>query len=83
MNYLTALLAFSAVMIVLATLATVVVEALHKLARKRASDFEQMLSKLYSDAVEPRLKDAGLTLASKADDFALEITRNPAFTRRR
>ncbi|MDH3672236.1 MAG: hypothetical protein OES46_13930 [Gammaproteobacteria bacterium] len=85
MNYLTALLAFSAIMIVLATLATVVVEGIHKLARKRASDFEEMLSKLYEDAIAPRLKeitktellpDGRLTAATK---FARQVTRNPAF----
>ncbi len=78
MNYLTALLAFSAIMIVLSTLATVVVEGLHKLGRKRCGDFERMLQRLYDDAVAPRMGEAGIAAPSTAQAFAQQITRNPA-----
>ncbi|MCP4203929.1 MAG: hypothetical protein GY769_18585 [bacterium] len=79
MSFLTALLAFSAIMIVLTTLATVVVEGLHKLMRKRASDFEQLLTQLYKDAVEPRLANAGVQVGATADQFVQDLMKNPAF----
>ena len=81
MNYLTALLAFAAVMIVLSTLATVVVEGLHKIASKRSKDFQEMLTKLYDDTVQSRLpQNAGPeTKASAAEEFAAQLTKNPAF----
>ena len=56
MQYLTALLAFSAIMIVLSTLATVAVEGIHLLASRRTADFHRMLQRLFEDAVAPRLK---------------------------
>ncbi|MDH3404665.1 MAG: hypothetical protein OES32_10005 [Acidobacteriota bacterium] len=79
MNYLTALLAFSAVMIVLSTVATVAVEFLHKLGRKRAQDFEELLSQLYTQAIEPRLDKAEVVVTSSVADFVRDIRKNPAF----
>ncbi len=81
MNYLTALLAFAAVMIVLSTLATVVVEGLHKMAGKRAKDFHGMLTKLYEDVIQTRLEEKvpANALTAKAHEFADQLRKNPAF----
>jgi hypothetical protein len=82
MNYLVAVLAFSAVMIVLATLATVIVEAFHKVVGARANNFQEMLTKLYADVIVPKLeqKSAQATqpIAEDAQAFVDTITRNPA-----
>lgn len=80
MSYLTALLAFSAIMIVLATLATIVVEGLHKLFRQRAKDFEEMLTNLYDKSIKPRIKSGAITPSYSAEKFAQDIVKNPAFS---
>ena len=89
MSYLIALLAFSAVMIVLATLASVVVEAIHGLFNKRANDFKEMLTQLYKDAIVPivakqiassedAIKKEAEDLTEKADEFIASLVENPA-----
>lgn len=82
MSYLTAVLAFSAVMIVLATLATVIVEAFHKVVGARANNFQEMLTKLYADVIVPKLeKESAQAIQPIAEDartFVETITRNPA-----
>lgn len=82
MNYLVALLAFSAVMIVLATLATVVVETIHKIVGQRPKDFKVMLTQLYTDVVVPRINreisDKGERVAESLDDFIKKMVSNPA-----
>lgn len=83
MNYLIALLAFSAIMIVLSTLASVLVESLHRLFNTRSRDFDEMLTQLYLQSVRPHLKNAGVELAEKAESFVREIRQNPAISSRR
>lgn len=83
MNYLTALLAFSAIMIVLATLASVLVESIHRLLKTRSRDFDEMLTQLYKQSVRPHFKSAGITLADEAENFVREIRRNPAISYKR
>lgn len=76
MDILMAFLAFSAVMIVLSTMATAIVEALHKLLRQRKKDFERMLSNYYEGSVKPLVKGAADIGAKR---FVETIRRNPAF----
>lgn len=76
MDILLAFLAFSAVMIVLSTMATVIVEAIHKLFRQRKKDFERMLTNYYEGAVKPLVTDAADKGAKR---FVKAIRRNPAF----
>ena len=83
MNYLIALLAFSAVMIVLATLATVLVESIHKIFRTRSHDFDEMLTQLYKKSVKPQLDNIGVSLATEAETFVRQIRENPAIGRDR
>lgn len=79
MSYLTSLLAFSSIMIVLTTLTTVVVEFIHTVLRKRSGDFETLLAQLYRNAIRPTLQDASVTVEEKADQFVEQLIRNPAF----
>lgn len=85
MNYLIAVLAFSAVMVVFATLATVMVEAFHKVIGARANNFQEMLTKLYEDVIEPQVitktEDATDELIKGADNFVEKIVQNPAIQR--
>ena len=76
MNYLLALLAFSAVMIVLSTMASTIVEALHKLFKRRRKDFELMLENLYEGSIKRRFKDVG---ELPVGEFVEKILKNPAF----
>ena len=83
MNYLIALLAFSAIMIVLSTLASVLVESIHRLLNTRSRDFDEMLTQLYRQSVRPHFKSAGIKLADDAESFVREIRKNPAISSRR
>ena len=76
MDILMAFLAFSAVMIVLSTMATVMVEAVHKFTRQRKKDFERMLTNYYMGSVKPLVIDA---TEKEAKKFVATIRRNPAF----
>ena len=79
MNYLTSLLAFSSIMIVLATLTTVVVEFIHTMLRKRSGDFETQLAQLYRGAIRPTMESAGRAVEERTDHFVEQLVRNPAF----
>ena len=79
MNYVLALLAFSAIMIVLATLVTVVVSFVQSAGSMRAKSFKMMLTQLYNKEVAPRLKK--LDVESTAEDFVAGITTNPAIAK--
>ena len=93
MNHVTAFLAFAAIMIVLTTLATVVVEGIHKFLNQRSADFAAMLTQLYENSVKPRLiaefkkadkkveECAASTLT--AEDFVDQLVSNPAFAKKR
>ncbi len=85
MNYLVALVAFSAVMIILSTLASVIVETLHKITGQRSSDFNAMLTKLYEDVIKPGINqgvaDAADKLEDSADFFVKNMTTNPAISK--
>ncbi len=83
MNYLIALLAFSAIMIVLSTLASVLVESIHRLLNTRSRDFDEMLTQLYTHSVKPHFRNAGIELADEAETFVREIRKNPAISSRR
>jgi len=76
MDILMAFLAFSATMIVLSTMATVVVEFIHKTTMQRRRDFVRMLTNYYEGAVKPLVGDAAKEGAAK---FVESIRRNPAF----
>lgn len=80
MSYVVALLAFAAVMIVLATLVTVVVEALHGIAGLRHKHFRVMLASTFEQAVSTRAWPEGGDTGS-ANDFVAEISANPALGR--
>jgi hypothetical protein len=75
MNILVAFLAFSAIMIVLSTLATTIVEGIHKFSRQRSKDFER---NYYIGSVAPLLQEKG---NGAADHFVKAIKANPAFER--
>lgn len=76
MDILIAFLAFSATMIVLSTMATMVVEFIHKTTMQRRRDFVRMLTNYYEGAVKPLVGDAAKEGAS---NFVESIRRNPAF----
>ena len=87
MSIFVALLAFAAVMIVFATLVTVVVETFHKLFHRRRRGFQEMMEHFYRGALQARLPAVGDTAepAPEAEGaeagevrFAREIIANPA-----
>lgn len=51
LDLLTAILAFTAIMIMLATLVTVIVETVQKVLRKRRAGLQEMLERLYETAL--------------------------------
>lgn len=76
MNILLACFAFAAIMIVLSTMASTIVEAIHKLSRQRAKDFERMLKNYYIGSVQPLINESG---GEAVDSFVSSIRKNPAF----
>ncbi len=78
MNYLTAALAFSAIMIVLATLVTVIVEAVHGVLSRRKHDFEHMLKQLYEKEIKPKATDILKDNLEQTDKFIKDLVTNPA-----
>lgn len=80
MNYFVALLAFAAIMIVLATLVMVVVEAIQGLTTLRQRDFRKMLGALFDGAIKHRAWSAGQAGAEDAGAFTQKIVRNHALS---
>lgn len=76
MDLLLAFLGFSATMIVFSTMASVVVEFIHKMFRQRKRDFARMLTNYYEDSVKPLVANKANLEAEK---FVEEIRQNPAF----
>lgn len=76
MDIILAFLAFSATMIVFSTIATVVVEGIHKFSLQRRRDFDRMLTNYYQGAVKPLVEGA---VEGEAQKFVNNIRRNPAF----
>jgi len=80
MEILSAFLAFSAIMIVLSTMATTLVEGIHKLMRQRSKDFERMLKNYYQGSVAPLVQEkVDEKISESADSFVTAIRNNPAF----
>jgi hypothetical protein len=80
MEFLTALLAFAAVMALMSTIVAVVIEAAINLLGMRSRGLKALLAQYYRDAVAPRLP-AGSGLRgnnAEARAFASEVTSNPA-----
>jgi hypothetical protein len=80
MEFLTALLAFAAVMALMSTIVAVVIEAAINLLGMRSSGLRSLLAQYYRDAVAPRLPSGSGLRGDNAEAraFASEVTSNPA-----
>jgi hypothetical protein len=80
MVFLTALLAFAAVMALMSTIVAVLIEATINLLGMRSAGLKKLLERYYREAVAPRVPaEAGLRgNGAEARAFASQVTMNPA-----
>ncbi len=86
MNWILALFAFAGIMAVMSTIASVVVEAIHKVFALRSGGMQEMLRALHDGVVmplDPEYPDVTQGLqggaSKRADQFAKQMTRSPAY----
>lgn len=77
MQFLTALLAFAAVMALMSTIVAVVIEAIINVCGMRSAGLRRLLESYYRTAVEPRLPP-GSDASMSPRSFAAEVTANPS-----
>jgi hypothetical protein len=84
MKWLQAALAFSLIMLVLATIVTVVLETAYRFLLTREKAFRLMMGRLFDEVLKPRVAHLlrGVTLAEAREHFLNTVTRNQAYDER-
>jgi len=84
MNWLQAALAFALVMLVLATIVTVILETGYRLLLTRERGFCLMMGRLFDEVLGPRVAQRlrGITIAQARAQFLDAVTTNQAYERR-
>jgi hypothetical protein len=81
MKWLQAALAFSLIMLVLATVVTVILETAYRTLLTREKGFRIMMARLFDEVLKPRVAHLlrGVTLAQAREQFLNTVTRNQAY----
>src|SRR5215470_799115 len=81
MNWLTAALAFSLIMLVLATVVTIVLETGYQVFSTRERGFRLMMERMFDDVLKHRIAPLlqGVTMDQARKDFLEAITHNQAY----
>jgi hypothetical protein len=81
MKWLQAALAFSLIMLVLATVVTLILETAYRALLTREKGFRIMMARLFDEVLKPRVAHLlrGVTLAQAREHFLDTVTRNQAY----
>jgi hypothetical protein len=81
MKWLQAALAFSLIMLVLATVVTLILETAYRALLTREKGFRIMMGRLFDEVLKPRTAHLlrGVTLAQAREHFLNTVTRNQAY----
>lgn len=81
MKWLQATLAFSLIMLVLATIVTIILETAYRALLTREKGFRLMMERLFDEVLKPRVAHLlrGVTLAEAREHFLDTVTRNQAY----
>ena len=81
MKWLQAALAFSLIMLVLATVVTLILETAYRALLTREKGFRIMMGRLFDEVLKPRTAHLlrGVTLAEAREHFLNTVTRNQAY----
>ncbi len=81
MKWLQAALAFSLIMLVLATVVTLILETAYRALLTREKGFRIMMGRLFDEVLKPRVAHLlrGVTLAQAREHFLNTVTRNQAY----
>src|SRR5262245_23316155 len=81
MKWLQATLAFSLIMLVLATIVTIILETAYRALLTREKGFRLMMERLFDEVLKPRVAHLlrGVTLAEAREHFLNTVTRNQAY----
>ncbi|MEJ1963389.1 MAG: hypothetical protein WDO56_18280 [Gammaproteobacteria bacterium] len=81
MNWLQAALAFALIMLVLATIVTILLEAGYRALLTREKGFRLMMSRLFDEVLKPRVAHLlrGVTVAEAREHFLNAVTLNQAY----
>lgn len=81
MKWIQAALAFALIMLVLATIVTIILESFYKLLLTREKGFRLMMARMFDEVLKPRVGHLlrGVTLAEARDRFLDTVTRNQAY----
>lgn len=81
MKWLQAALAFSLIMLVLATVVTLILETAYRALLTREKGFRIMMARLFDEVLKPRVAHLlrGVTLAQARQHFLDTVTRNQAY----
>lgn len=84
MKWLQATLAFSLIMLVLATIVTIILETAYRALLTREKGFRLMMERLFDEVLKPRVAHLlrGVTLAEAREHFLNTVTRNQAYDQR-
>jgi hypothetical protein len=81
MKWLEAALAFALIMLVLATVVTIILESLYKLLLTREKGFRLMMARMFDEVLKPRVGHLlrGVTLSEARERFLDMVTQNQAY----
>ncbi len=84
MNWLEAALAFSLIMLALATVVTIVLETGYQLLSTRERGFRLMMERLFDDVLSTRIAAtlSGISMETARDQFLASVTRNQAYEKK-
>jgi len=82
MNWLTAALAFSLIMLVLATIVTIVLETGYQLLSTRERGFRLMMERMFDDVLSHRIAPTlqGISMEDARRQFLAVVTHNQAYS---
>lgn len=81
MKWIQAALAFALIMLVLATVVTIILESFYKLLLTREKGFRLMMARMFDEVLKPRVGHLlrGVTLGEARERFLDMVTRNQAY----
>jgi len=84
MKWLQAAMAFALIMLVFATIVTIVLEAVYRILLTREQGFRQMMARLFDVVLQPRVASLlrGITVEQAREQFLDAVTHNPAYADR-
>jgi len=83
-KWIQAALAFALIMLVLATVVTIILESCYKLLLIREKGFRLMMARMFDDVLKPRVGHLlrGVTVPEAREEFLETVTRNQAYEKK-